>query len=92
MDAIINHHGWRNLFDVVAVSAEVGSTKKYSEIFLHALQELSMRPEECVFIDNDEENLVAPRELGLTVMFFDHEMNDVDGVRVRKGLRKVDVV
>jgi len=56
------------LFDSIVVSAEIGSDKSSSKIFKIALQELNKKPESCIFIDNNEKNLVIPREMGFTTL------------------------
>lgn len=49
-----------DLFDAVAVSAELGSGKTDRRIFDYVLDQLDLRPEECVFIDNAGKNLIVP--------------------------------
>jgi putative hydrolase of the HAD superfamily len=78
--SIIDHHQWDNLFDGIAVSAEIGSGKK-EDIFLSIFRLLAVNPEDCVFIDNNKENLIIPQGLGVTAIFFDHGKNDVTGLR-----------
>jgi len=65
------------VFDPIVVSAEVGASKAGPLIFERALQGLGIAPGESVFIDNSEDNLVAPRRLGLHTIHFDDEANDV---------------
>ena len=72
--------GLAALFDPIVVSAEVGSSKKGSLIFQHALSYLGIAPSESIFIDNSEENLVAPRALGMNTVHFDDEKNDVQAL------------
>ena len=77
IDAIIRHHGWEDLFDVVAVSADLHSGKEQPEIFRYVFEQLSLSPEECVFIDNTAKNLVVPETLGMHTVLFDDERRDV---------------
>ena len=70
------HYSWDALFDVIAVSADIGSGKEERAIFDFALQALSLLPEGCVFIDNTEKNLIMPRKMGLKTIYFDHEKRD----------------
>ncbi len=65
------------LFKPIVVSAEIGASKEGKEIFLHALSVASVRPEESVFIDNNQANLVAPSALGIHALFHDDEANDL---------------
>jgi len=70
------YYGWDALFDVIAVSADIGSGKEERAIFDFALQALSLPPEDCVFIDNTEKNLLMPRKMGLKTIHYDHEKRD----------------
>jgi putative hydrolase of the HAD superfamily len=65
------------LFDTIVVSAEIGSGKNEKYIFYKSIENLKMKFNECVFIDNQEKNLVVPKALGMNVIFHDHEKNDV---------------
>jgi putative hydrolase of the HAD superfamily len=65
------------LFSPIVVSAEIGTDKENTEIFLHALNCTSVSPEESVFIDNNRGNLIAPSALGLKTIFHDDEKNDI---------------
>jgi putative hydrolase of the HAD superfamily len=53
------------LFDAVVISSEVGMRKPEERIFRHAAELLGLAPEECVFIDDIEANVLAARTLGL---------------------------
>jgi len=65
------------LFSPIVVSAEIGTGKESTEIFLHALKCTAVNPEESVFIDNNRENFVAPNALGFKTVFHDDETNDI---------------
>lgn len=58
-------HLWDELFDVVVISAEVGLRKPDERIFRHALDELGLRPQDCVFIDDIEYNIQAAEAMGM---------------------------
>jgi putative hydrolase of the HAD superfamily len=70
-------HSLSELFDPIVVSASVGSSKSDRRIFSKALALACVRPSECVFIDNNAQNLVAPREMGIDGVYFDDEANDL---------------
>ncbi|MEU8268513.1 HAD family phosphatase [Sphaerisporangium sp. NPDC049002] len=57
--------GWDDYFDQVVISGEVGMRKPEPRIFHHALGLVGLRPQECVFIDDIEANIVAARSLGI---------------------------
>lgn len=57
--------GWDEVFDGVVISGEVGMRKPEHRIFRHALEVIGLPPEQCVFIDDIEANIVAAREVGI---------------------------
>jgi epoxide hydrolase-like predicted phosphatase len=54
------------LFDGVVISGEVGLRKPERRIFLLAAESVGLEPEECVFIDDVQENVTAASAAGLT--------------------------
>src|SRR5262249_10649419 len=64
-------HLFPSLFDAVVISAEVGMRKPEERIFQHAAGLLGLAPEECVFIDDLEVNVVAAEAVGMTVVLHD---------------------
>jgi HAD superfamily hydrolase (TIGR01509 family) len=77
IDHLKASQGLASLFDPIVVSAEVGSDKGSPEIFLIALRQAGVSPEESVFIDNNRANLEAPHSLGIKTIFHDDEKNDI---------------
>ncbi|MFC4115416.1 HAD family hydrolase [Nonomuraea zeae] len=57
--------GWDEIFDAVVISGEVGMRKPEPRIFHHALGQIGLAGEECVFIDDIEANILAARALGI---------------------------
>ena len=55
-----------DMFDAVVISAEVGMRKPEPRIFLHAAELLGLEPQECVFIDDIQANIVAAEQIGFT--------------------------
>lgn len=76
IDHLRQFQGLLSLFDPIVVSAEVGSDKRSTEIFLIALRHAGVSPEESVFIDNNKDNLEAPHALGIKTIFHDDAKND----------------
>ena len=68
---ILDYRGLNNLFDVVAISACLHSSKNDCRIFKYVLNTLNVRASECVFIDNTERNLVVPKEMGMSTILYD---------------------
>lgn len=85
--AILAHYGLEELFDVVSISANVGSGKQEQAIFRDVLEKLrtaaggDVPPEACIFIDNTAHNLPAARALGMTTYLFDDQARDVEQLR-----------
>ena len=57
-------------FDVVVLSCDAGYRKPEKEIYSAALNQLSLEPEECIFIDDKEANAEAARELGMRAIAY----------------------
>ncbi len=54
-----------NMFDAFLVSSYIGLRKPGEDFFECALNIAQRRPEQCVFIDDREENVAAARKLGI---------------------------
>ena len=80
MDHLRKYQGLDSLFSPIVVSADVGSGKRGREIFLHAAFRAGVAPDESIFIDNSEANLVVARALGMHTIFHDDEKNDVSSL------------
>ncbi len=52
-------------FDTVIFSCEVGLAKPDSKIYLLVTQKLDEKPQECIFVDDLEENLMPAEKLGM---------------------------
>jgi len=78
--AVRKKFGLDDIFDSIIVSADVGCGKDNERIFYQAAESVGVRPEECVFIDNQRKNLVVPVRIGYKTIFYDHEKNDVSAL------------
>ncbi|MDS1270431.1 HAD family phosphatase [Lipingzhangella sp. LS1_29] len=54
-----------SVFDALVISGEVGMRKPEVGIFEHALAEIGLAPQECVFIDDMRPNTEAAQSLGM---------------------------
>lgn len=52
-------------FDEIVISSEVGLIKPEPEVFEHIMQKLGVRPEECIFTDDNPKNTDAAQKLGI---------------------------
>ncbi|MBS2545497.1 HAD family phosphatase [Catenulispora sp. NL8] len=59
----------RGIFDEVVLSEDHGMRKPDPAVFHLLLDKLDVRAEECVFVDDSEENLQAAVELGMTIVY-----------------------
>lgn len=67
--ADIQNHGGYDAFDFVVLSCQVGVSKPDLEIYKMALKKLpGTKPEEVVFIDDQERCLVPARDLGINTV------------------------
>ena len=77
IDAAKTEFGLSTLFDAILVSAEIGSQKSKESIFSKTVKELDVVYDECVFIDNQESNLIIPNKLGMKTIFYNHKENNI---------------
>lgn len=62
---------WIHRFDVLVWSFQIGLAKPDPAIYRHTIKELSVRPEEALFIDDKLPNVEAAQTLGMqTIQFF----------------------
>lgn len=66
------HH----LFDDIVCSAEVGMAKPEPEIFRLAAARLGVAPEECVFVDDWDQNIDAARQVGMIGVLYRVDKGD----------------
>ncbi|MCX6820954.1 MAG: HAD family phosphatase [Candidatus Aenigmarchaeota archaeon] len=58
------------VFDGVVESAKLGISKPDRRIYEHALRRFNLRPDECVFVDDKEENLAPAAAMGMQTVLF----------------------
>lgn len=59
-----------SLFENHVVSYEAGMAKPEKGIYRYALRKFGLKPGECIFIDNQPENIPPARELGIKAIRF----------------------
>lgn len=72
-----------SLFDGIVVSGVEKIVKPDRRIYEILLGRYSLRPEECVFIDDNQDNVNMAKQLGINAIRFDNIVN------VRVGLEKL---
>lgn len=70
----------KNLFSTITTSCQVGVFKDDEKIFQQALASIQSVPEECIFIDNGEKNLIVPAQMGFKTYYFDETKNDIESL------------
>jgi putative hydrolase of the HAD superfamily len=63
---------WLDQFDHLTWSCELGVVKPDPAIYLHTLKKLQALPQQTLFIDNLEKNIVAAESVGLQALLFTH--------------------
>ena len=74
-----------SIFDVVIFSNEVHLAKPHKEIFMLCLKKLGLKAEECVFIDDQSNNIAAAEELGFNTIQFEN------AAQLKKSLKGIGV-
>jgi putative hydrolase of the HAD superfamily len=69
------------IFDVIIVSSEIGFGKDNNKIFEIVLDKIGIKPNECIFIDNQKKNLIIPQEMGINTIFFDDDKKDLETLK-----------
>lgn len=64
-----------NDFDYIFNSAEIGLSKPDSKFFKYVLKKLKAKPKECLFIDNNPDNIKAAKNLGFFTILFTTNKN-----------------
>ena len=64
---IKKHLGYKD-FNTVILSCRVGMRKPELSIYKLALKKLKVKPEDCIFIDDQNENLKLAKKLGMKVI------------------------
>ena len=81
MEKICDYYGYKKIFDIIAVSGELGYGKESEKIFLKVLSDLKIKAEETIFIDNTEKNLLIPQKLGIKVIHFNDSERSMEKLK-----------
>lgn len=66
----LKQHELEKYFDVIVISSEVGLIKPEPEVFEYIMQKLRVRPEECIFTDDNQRHIAAAEKLGIKSILF----------------------
>lgn len=70
MQDFFDEHQLHNLFEVTVLSSEEGITKPNPLIFDRAAQRAGLSPDECLFIDDRQDNCEGARAAGMHALLF----------------------
>lgn len=65
IERILKHGGIENYFDTKTFSCFLGTFKPDKRMYLHALEQMNLPPEQTIFIDDSEENLDGAEKCGI---------------------------
>ena len=86
-----------SVFDQVFTSGHAGMRKPDLGFYYHVLEEINLAPEEVVFIDDKEVNVLAAKSLGITGIVFDdnfsvtHALSNIFDGPLQKGYQYLDL-
>ncbi len=80
MNVIMEQNKGFNIFDTIIISEDVKCTKEGTEIFEITTQRANVNAEECIFIDNKQENVDTAKKVGFIGLYFDDEKRDYDNL------------
>ena len=78
----------RALFDVVVISGEVGLRKPDPGIFRLTIDELGLRADACVFVDDHPGHLKSAQEVGMTTVLHKSPAQSIPEVEALLGLNQ----
>ena len=62
-----------SVFDGIVVSADVHLIKPHKEIYLYLLEKYGLNPQECLFIDDREDNVQGAKAVGMQSIRFEND-------------------
>jgi putative hydrolase of the HAD superfamily len=74
------------LFEEVVISGEVGMRKPDPDAYLHTAQRLGLRPEECVFVDDHDDNVEAAQRIGMRAVHHRETTETVEAMEQALGV------
>ena len=60
------------LFNKLYLSFQIGLRKPKTNIFKHVLNDSALNPNECLFIDDSEINIIGAEKVGISAVLFDY--------------------
>lgn len=70
-----------DLFDVIVISNEIGVIKPDPKIYLLTLERLGLQPQETIFIDDQEKNVIGAEQVGMCGILFKNTDETIQQVK-----------
>lgn len=70
LEEVIENHHFNDIFEVIVTSYGSKKAKPDIEIFKEIVEKMSVKPEECVYIDDMEKNVAPAEKLGMKMLLF----------------------
>jgi FMN phosphatase YigB (HAD superfamily) len=70
LNYMLPRFSWLSQFDHLTWSCELGVVKPDPAIYLHTVKKLGISPDQALFIDNLEKNIVGAEAVGLHAALF----------------------
>ena len=77
----------KKYFEIIIDSSAVKMVKPDKKIFLLTCRRLGLKPQECLFVDDDEKNIKVAQKLGFQTVHFTAPKTGVALVKKKLGLR-----
>lgn len=65
MRFIYDYNNMTQYFDTIVISSELGVLKPDASMYETALEKLNLKPEECIFLDDNIDNCIGAKKLGI---------------------------
>jgi len=82
---LAQHKEFFSLFDDIVISGNIGLVKPEREIFDYFLHKNNLSPQECIFIDDQEQNVQAAQNIGITSL----QYSDAEHSKIIDNLQKL---
>lgn len=66
----VEHPWFPLLFDDMIISSAVKMVKPNSDIYMYALNKNNLKPEDAIFIDDNEDNIIGSKKVGIPSVLF----------------------
>lgn len=86
VEFVSKKYNYHRFFNSVSYSFEIGVSKPDKRAYKLILKKLKSKPEECLFVDNEPQNLIPAKEMGIKTIFF------TNSEKLRKDLGDLGII